>query len=167
MTALQRRVQGLLDRAAAIPASTSNRVAGLFVALPTSIVLGLASWLTPAPEGVGTHQQLGMAGCTMLTFTGWPCPMCGMTTTFTHLAHFHPWEAAVTQPFGLVLFAFTVVFAVAGWADVVTGRGVVQGVLDRVLRRERLVASLLLAGMLLGWLYKSMRMHPAFFGIAG
>lgn len=167
MSTLTRRVQGVIDRVNAIPAPVAVRVAGLAVALPSSLVLGIAAWLTPSPDGYGTHQQLGLAGCSMLTMTGWPCPMCGMTTTFTHLAHFHLIEGALTQPFGLVLFSATVLFALAGWADVFTGRNLVQRIMDRVMRRERTVAFLLLTGMLGGWAYKCAIMHPEVLGGGG
>jgi hypothetical protein len=160
MSTLADRVHGVIERMNAISSPIGIRVAGLFVALPTTIVLGLSAWLTPSPDGVGTHKQLGLSGCTMLTLTGWPCPMCGMTTTFAHLAHLHLWDAARTQPFGLVLFAATLVFALAGWADVVTGRNLVQRVMDRVMRRERFVALFLLGGMLAGWAYKCAVLHP-------
>jgi hypothetical protein len=163
MSAFMERVNGVISRVNAIPSPVALRLAGLAVALPATIVLGLAVWLTPSPEGVGTHQQLGLSGCTMLTITGWPCPMCGMTTTFTHLAHLHVLDAVKTQPFGLVLFTFTVIFAVAGWIDVVTGRNNVQRVMDTIMRRERLVALLLLVGMLGGWAYKCVVMHPEVF----
>ncbi len=87
-----------------------------------------------------------------------------MTTTFSLLAHLHPLDALGTQPFGLVLFTAAVVFAIAGWADAVTGRNVVQAVMDRIMRRERFVAILLLGGMLGGWAFKCVKMHPEVFG---
>ncbi len=164
MRSLTDSVHGVIQRVNAVPAAVAVRLAGLAVALPTTIVLGLSAWLVPSPDGYGTHQQLGLAGCTMLTLTGWPCPMCGMTTTFTHLAHLHPLQAFLTQPFGLVLFAGTVIFAVAGWIDVVTARNAVQRVMDRIMRRERFVAILLLGGMLGGWAYKCVKMHPELLG---
>lgn len=145
------------------PAAATNRVTGLLVALPTSIVLGIAAWLDPSPAGYGTHQQLGLSGCTMMTVTGWPCPMCGMTTTFAHLAHFHLVDALATQPFGLVLFAGTALFAAVGWLDVASGRGFLERTLARILRFERTVAMTLLVGMTLGWLYKAAVLHPEVF----
>jgi hypothetical protein len=64
----------------ALPAGLQDRLVGVILAVPTSVVLGLAAWLEPAAGGVGTHKQLGLNGCAVLTATGWPCPMCGMTT---------------------------------------------------------------------------------------
>ena len=43
-------------------------------------LLSVAAWLTPDELGVGSHQQLGLPPCSMLTLTGYPCPTCGMTT---------------------------------------------------------------------------------------
>ena len=34
---------------------------------------------------MGTHQQLGLPPCNFVTLTGYPCPACGMTTSFALL----------------------------------------------------------------------------------
>ncbi|MFN7144825.1 MAG: DUF2752 domain-containing protein [Myxococcota bacterium] len=149
-----------------LPERPTNRAVGLLIGLPTWMVLGIAAWLTPAAQGYGTHMQLGLGGCTMLVLTGWPCPMCGMTTTFTLLAHFRFLEALVNQPFGVVLFACTVIGAVVGLVDLLTARGLYKGVLRWIGRREQLLAIGLLVGMVLGWVYKSVRMHPEVFGLS-
>ena len=81
----------------------------LVLFLGTAAVLGLALWLDADPSGHSTHTQLGLNQCTLLSYTGYPCPMCGMTTTFTHMAHLQPLEAFVTQPFGVFLFLLTVI----------------------------------------------------------
>jgi hypothetical protein len=44
----------------------------------------VAAWLKPDPSGLGTHQQLGLPGCTLYTFSGVRCPGCGMTTSWAH-----------------------------------------------------------------------------------
>ena len=142
-----------------------HRTLGALVAVPAWAVLGIAAWLTPAPQGYGTHQQLGLGACTMLSVTGWPCPMCGMTTTFALLAHGRVVEALKNQPFGPVLFAITLALAIGGLLDAVTGRGVLHAVTQRALRHERVVAIGLLMGMGLGWMYKCVRMHPEIFGL--
>ena len=60
------------------------------------VVLGIAAWLTPNPDGFGTHRQIqfpiiGMGennelpACSFLVMTGKPCPSCGMTTSWAHL----------------------------------------------------------------------------------
>lgn len=135
-------------------AATQDRLVGAALLAPSAVVLGIAGSLTPDPSGMGTHQQLGLGGCTVLTLTGWPCPMCGMTTTFTHLAHLHVVEGFLNQPFGLVLFAATVVMAVMGLFDLVHPRRRWLQALRWVDRHESLVAGILLVGMIGGWTYK-------------
>ncbi|RME21977.1 MAG: DUF2752 domain-containing protein [Deltaproteobacteria bacterium] len=131
-----------------------DRLVGLGLALPAAAVLSVARILTPDPAGLGTHRQLGLGGCAMLTTTGIPCPMCGMTTTFSHLAHLEPIQAVLTQPFGVVLFAGTVGAFAVGMADLVLPRGRWRRVLAWVDRHELAVAGSLLLGLVLGWAYK-------------
>ena len=147
-------------RIAAIPRAVSARVVGATLLVPTSTVLGFAAWLTPDPRGFGTHTQLGLGQCTFLHLTGYPCPMCGMTTTFALMAHAHPVEAALNQPFGVVLFSLTVASSLVGGLDVATGSGFTARAWAGIQRREQRLAIALLAGMMLGWVYKILLMHP-------
>ncbi|MDP2315456.1 MAG: DUF2752 domain-containing protein [Pseudomonadota bacterium] len=159
--AVMTRLNEFADRLSALTDRPSNRTVGLLLGLPSATVVGLAAWLTPATQGFGTHMQLGLGGCAMLTMTGWPCPMCGMTTTFALMAHFRPLDAFVNQPFGVVLFSLTLLTALLGIADMVTGRGVIRQAFRWVGRREQLLAVGLLVGMIGGWIYKCIRMHPS------
>jgi hypothetical protein len=109
-------------------------------------------------------MQLGLGACTMMSLTGWPCPMCGMTTTFSLLAHFRLLDAAKNQPFGLVLFSITLVASAVGLADLVAARGLWRRTLAWIAPREQVLAILLLAGMILGWIYKASIVHPEIFG---
>ena len=68
-------------------------------------ILITARVLTPSPEGVGTHQQLGLPPCSFEVITGHGCPGCGMTTAFSHMAHGEVSEAFGANPMGIVLFA--------------------------------------------------------------
>jgi len=137
-----------------LTAATQDRLVGLALVVPSGVVLTIARLLTPDPGGMGTHRQLGLGGCAMLTTTGVPCPMCGMTTTFSHLAHLEPLQAALTQPFGLVLFACTVAGFSVGLADLIRPRGRWRRALSWVDRHEAAVAGSLLLGLVLGWAYK-------------
>jgi hypothetical protein len=133
---------------------TQDRIIGGILFLPSATVLAIATSLTPDASGLGTHRQLGLGGCTILTMTGVPCPMCGMTTTFTHLAHLQIVPGFINQPFGLVLFTLTVMAFVIGAMDLTRPGRRWHRVLAWVDRREAIVAYGLLGGMILGWGYK-------------
>ena len=81
---------------------------GWFVlfAIPFAVVV-TATQLTPAHEGVGTHQQLGLPPCGFLVVTGIPCPGCGLTTSFSHMVRFQFTGATSANPFGVMLFLVT------------------------------------------------------------
>ena len=137
--------------------ATQDRLVGSVLVACTTPVLGLAMWLEPDPAGVGTHQQLGLGGCSVLSFTGWPCPMCGMTTTFTHMAHLEPIAAVITQPFGVLLFCATVVLFGVGVGSLI-GRETWRSGLDLILAYELQIAVGTLVGMVAGWVYKCFAM---------
>lgn len=116
-------------------------------------VLGLAAWglvavaiaLDPAPEGLGTHTQLGMAPCTFFQMTGQPCPGCGMTTAFANMAHGRVWAALIAQPFGAVLFVIVLTLAVVLTMSALAGRS-----LKPVFYSQRVPT--VLYGLILLWL---------------
>jgi hypothetical protein len=85
-----------------------GRIVAALIALGCLSVLAVASWLEPAAEGVGTHEQIAfMDPCSFFAQTGVPCATCGMTTAYTHAAH-GEWVASfVTQPLGFVLVLVT------------------------------------------------------------
>ncbi len=84
-----------------------NRLPYLMIAAGGMSVLAIARLLEPSPTGVGTHEQLGMPACVFHTLTGYPCPSCGLTTSFAYAARFEFWQALLAQPFGLLLFMLT------------------------------------------------------------
>src|SRR5262245_59632120 len=72
----------------------TRRVRVALVAIAAALVLlfAVAAWINPyAPDGrpqvMGTHQQLGLPPCNFMRLTGYPCPSCGMTTSFALLVH--------------------------------------------------------------------------------
>ncbi|HJL16328.1 MAG TPA: DUF2752 domain-containing protein [Sandaracinaceae bacterium LLY-WYZ-13_1] len=70
-------------------------------------VLITAATLTPAAEGHGTHTQLGLPPCGFLVYTGFPCPGCGLTTSFSHMIRLDVVGAFGANPFGILLFLCT------------------------------------------------------------
>jgi hypothetical protein len=167
MNDLAVQLNGIYSRVTAIPRARLDRMVGLAVGLPTWTVLGISSWLTPSPAGYGTHMELGLGGCTMLTLTGWPCPMCGMTTTFALMADGRVVDAMFNQPFGVVLFSLTALAGLASAADVMFASGWLRRGLAFLQRREQVYALLLLVGMIAGWLYKCSLLHPEVFAGRG
>ena len=132
-----------------------DRLIGLVIFAPSMTVLALARWLTPDPTGVGTHRQLGLASCVVLDSWGIPCPMCGMTTTFSHMAHLEPLSALINQPFGVVLFGMTLFMAVIGLMEMVRPQNRIRAVVKWTLSRDRALAGILLGSMFAAWLYKA------------
>ncbi|HUY35011.1 MAG TPA: DUF2752 domain-containing protein [Pirellulales bacterium] len=83
--------------------------------------LVVAGCLRPDPNGLGTHQQLGLPPCTFVWLFGMRCPSCGMTTSWAHAARGN-WTAALASNSGGALLAG--VAALAGpWLVVSAARG--------------------------------------------
>jgi Protein of unknown function (DUF2752) len=64
----------------------------LGLALGLTLVFGIAIWLRPydeqgLPLRMETHRQLGLPPCSFYALTHYPCPACGMTTSFALLMH--------------------------------------------------------------------------------
>lgn len=130
--------------------------------IPSVAVLGVARWLAPNPAGVGTHIQLGLAPCGVMTWVGIPCPMCGMTTTFSLLANLRPLDAVVNQPFGVVLFAITVIVAGIGALEIVRPANRWDHLIRWSNGREVHVLTAFVVLMLASWLYKVAAMSDFF-----
>ncbi len=131
-----------------------DRGVGLALLLPSSVVIGLARWLEPSSTGVGTHLQLGLAECFVLETLGLPCPMCGMTTTFSLMAHLDVVTALLNQPFGVVLFLMTLGAGVVGFLDLVKPAQRWRRVARWAVARDWALAAVLLGTMIGGWVYK-------------
>ena len=114
-------------------------------------MLSIARVLTPSPSGVGTHEQLGLPACIFLKVTGWRCPSCGLTTSFSYAAHFRFGEALFAQPFGL--FLFVLVFLSIPLAVYLAWKRVP---IDTLIfgRYSNPVLYTLLAFYLIAWIYK-------------
>ncbi len=129
----------------------SNRGVAAVVFLTSAGVLGLALWLSPSPDGLGTHRQIGLPACGFYAGVGMPCATCGMTTSFSHAAHGQIVEAFVVQPAGALLALLTAVTViVSGWA---TASGMSLTPLAQWIWRPRAIVGFG-AIVLVAWLYK-------------
>jgi Protein of unknown function (DUF2752) len=131
--------------------SSRDRAQYFALILVAATVLGVARILHPSENGVGTHQQLGLPPCFFLSFTGFPCPACGLTTSFAHTVRFNFHEAFTTQPFGLfaclatallIPLSFYLMRRRVAWMSFITARG------------SNVVMYSTIALMILGWIYK-------------
>lgn len=135
----------------------ATRALWLFALLATWPVVGLSFWLRPDARGFGTHQQLGLPPCNFQEATHIPCPGCGLTTSFTNMAHGHVIDAFAAHLMGPPLFLITVAVAVGSpWAL----RTALP--LDRVLG-HRATVTVLSATLALGLVTFAMRLGRAFF----
>jgi hypothetical protein len=137
-----------------------DRAISVVLLLPSATALAFAAWLDPAAAGVGTHRQLGLGTCTMLQLTGYPCPMCGMTTTFSLAMHGRLLDALLCQPFALVLFSLTVATVLVSLFELVAPRRRWRRFWGWLGLKEGWIAGALLLGLLLGWVYKLVVMWP-------
>lgn len=102
------------------------RLRGLALAAPCIGIVALALTLSPRSAGYGTHEQLGIPGCSLLASSGYPCPTCGMTTSVSAGVRGQFALAWRAHPFGLVLLGAIVALAVVGVVELATGRGSVH-----------------------------------------
>ncbi len=130
------------------------RLLSLALVLATGTVIAIAIWLDPASDGHGTHRQLGLNRCSFLSATGYPCPMCGATTTFTLWAHLDPIHGIANQPFASLLFLMTLATLGLGLVELIDPRDRWRRLLSALAPYEGRLASGFLAIMGLSWIYK-------------
>lgn len=82
-------------------------------------VTAIGIYLSPSPDGHGTHTQLGLSPCASATLLNRPCPGCGLTTSFSATIHGQLGAAFRAHLFGPVLYLlFTVSALVCGYTYV-------------------------------------------------
>lgn len=91
----------------------STRLMSIVAGAGLVALLAVAAWLEPSPNGLGTHQQLGLPPCTFRILFGARCPSCGMTTAWANVMHAQP-AAAFRANTGGTLLAI-VALAAAPW----------------------------------------------------
>lgn len=134
------------------------RLVAACVLVGCAAVLGIARWLDPDPAGLGTHQQLGrllgthpLPPCTTTVLFGYPCPTCGMTTSFAHTVRGQFVAAVCAQPSGFLLALAALVAVPIAAGTLITGNVVRwQGRRMRPARFAILLTALLVGG----WIYK-------------
>lgn len=125
--------RGTQDRVSKPPAEASlpalqstgdgwRRLGALLILTGCAAVLGISAWLKPAPRGFGTHRQLGFGPCGILVMTGYPCPTCGMTTSFAHFVRGQWVQSILRQPGAFVLALGTVGASIVAGIVLVRGR---------------------------------------------
>ena len=98
------------------------RFAALAVLIGSISLIAIAASVTPHRAGLGSHRQLGLPACSMITLTGYPCPTCGMTTAFAHTVR-GQWLAAFhSHPAGFSLALLTIIAGAVSLGVVVTGK---------------------------------------------
>jgi hypothetical protein len=122
------------------------RLRGLVLLVPCVSVIWIAHWLTPRKAGHGTHEELGLPPCSFLVRTGYPCPSCGLTTSFAAVVRGSLREALLAHPFGPVLFVGTAAVGLCALAELLFGRDFL-----RFLRPGAWWAVVALVGLLGGW----------------
>ena len=139
------------------PSSRDHSWLGQVVAfgliLCSGIVLGLSIYLEPDPNGFGTHRQLGLGMCTFKSLTEFPCPMCGMTTSFALMSQLSILKAILTQPFGVVLYLLNLLVLILS-VLYIAGKNTHQRVLYWIILNEKKIMVSLIVGLLLGWIHK-------------
>lgn len=106
------------------------RLAHACTAAGIAFVLVLSFRLHPDPRGLGTHEQLFLRPCSFYSQTGLPCPTCGMTTAFAHMAHGNVREAFVAQPMGALGFVGCVILLPFMAFAAVSGANLFQMILE-------------------------------------
>lgn len=97
--------------------SALDRVVWAMLFAIASGTLWAARAITPAASGIGTHEQLGLPPCGVYAFFSLPCPACGLTTAFAHLAHLDIQASLRVHPLGLPLFLLTLLaLPLSAWA---------------------------------------------------
>ena len=130
----------------------TDRVLAIGLTIGAAGVLVVAAWLRPDTGGLGTHTQLGLAGCQWISDLETPCPTCGMTTSFAFAAQGDLLGAAWAQPFGALLALVTSAIFWLGLHASVTGSRA-GALAARVVLRPRVLwpAGLAFLG---AWAYK-------------
>jgi len=141
----------LTERTQPTRATLGDRIGAGVIAILCLSVLSMAAWLSPSPDGHGTHKQLGLAPCMWAVALDRPCPTCGMTTSFSHAGEGSWIQAAKTQPMGMVLALLTATVFWVAFTQAAFGAPIGRVIQPALRPRVFLVFGIML---LLAWFYK-------------
>ena len=110
----------------------------------------LAARLSPAAEGFGTHQQLGLPPCSTLALFGIRCPSCGMTTSWSLFVRGEWITSVQINAGGFLLATIALVYLPASCYLCISGRASRGGWLSLALAIALSVA-LVVAFVQWGW----------------
>lgn len=95
--------------------STWNRTLHLSIIIVISVILFLAWYIKPSPEGKRTHEKLGLPSCIICKLFGiQSCPSCGLTTAMCYLAKGKVSKAIEVHPASP--FVFVVFLTILGYS---------------------------------------------------
>lgn len=77
-------------------------------------VLLVPAFLEPGDSLLGVHTRLHLPPCLFHLITGVPCPLCGMTTSFSLLLHGRPARAFLAHPAGPLVYLAILALTVFG-----------------------------------------------------
>ena len=113
-------------------------------------VFAIAVVLDPYRDGkvwLGeTHRQLGLPPCTFKDLTGYPCPSCGMTSSFALAIRGDLWHSAQANFVGTLLALGCLAFIPWGLACALTGRLLGVRNFERLLVRAVIAFLILMFG---------------------
>jgi hypothetical protein len=135
----------------ATPANRWVRITLLVLTVPWFFVFVVATQLDPYTEDgqplrMGTHKKLGLPECNFKLLVGVPCPSCGMTTSFTLLAHGDVWNSLQANFAGTVLATLGLLFVPWALASAFFGRFVIIRSVEMVVFRIAVCFLILLFG---------------------
>ena len=121
------------------------------VHLPLALITGiplLISWLFPL-------QLLPMIHCTLLRFTGYPCPFCGFTRAFWAMSHGAWSDALLGYPLVGLLYGLIVCVFIWNTAGLLGGIVIARGTMFRLDPRQTgWIIGLIFVLFLINWVYR-------------
>lgn len=126
-----------------------GRAGWLLLALFGLALLFIARALEPSTSGLGTHQALGLPPCGFLLYFERPCPGCGLTTAFAHLARFEFIAALRANAAGALLFMLNLGAIALGLLGTFKGLRLLPLLESKT---TRYTATLTLSALAAGWL---------------